>query len=419
MGGGTGHLEGLASRLIQQSFRVWRRSGSLLGPAGSTKLKRIGRSSSSIRRRGNVVPVGSEFDTRGAILGMMEVRRAFLDVLHGTRTLQAMYRSNIAKRMEVDCVDRDNPPYSPAVFLHGKQICGNPIYEDDKDEDGYDSPSRRTVDELPADLSMVEIEIEPEEPAPKPSLIPRRVRRSSSVQTGEPKSSSKPSSPPAKSLLKRSDPMVDECGLPIVPAQLNRLTIDNTKRNSTYKTCEVSLVLVPKDAPKPESPERGFSKKSLPQIQRLPSGDESDDDTTASGGIRWEKRVVLLDELAPKAPLDPEISIPVKPILKRSSADAASVSSLLEDLPKATVQVTKFVYPDDEEYQRQRIESAITSALDMMIESNSLELKGKKGKKKQVETPVPQKPVEPEHSVARNERRLKGKPNRVPVRKSR
>jgi hypothetical protein len=278
---------------------------------------------------------------------------------------------------------------------------------------------------------MVEIEIEADEKSaetgPKPSLIPRRVRRSAASVKAE-----GPPSPPAKTLLK--GPAVDECGLPVVPAQLNRLTIDNTKRNSAYRTCEVSLVLVPKDAPKPESPERGFSKKSLPQIQRLPSDDDDDDDGeeaevvevvegcggNSSSAVRWDRRVVLLDELAPKAPLDPEVSIPVRPILKRSSADAASVSSLLEDLPKATVQVTRFVYPDDdeEEHRQQAIASAITTALDMMIESNSLELKGKKGRNKKP-TESPSAPIELDQPVARNERRLKGKPNRVPLRKGR
>jgi hypothetical protein len=193
---------------------------------------------------------------------------------------------------------------SPLVTLRGKYLCGTPLDVEDQQEI-------------------------PEEN--KPDIVPRRAGRKPKVARLIPESQFD------------KDPMLDSSGLPTAPHQLNRLTLDNTKRNSLYKTIKIRIEQVPIGFPRPGSPERAWSKKPMHKKTELhiSEGESEAEDLR----LRWNKKLVFLDELKPKEPLDSaEICIPVKPILRRPRTP--SIDSLYH-LEPSEILVKKIVYADE------------------------------------------------------------------------
>lgn len=140
------------------------------------------------------------------------------------------------------------------------------------------------------------------------------------------------------------DDRFDEFGLPTTPNLLNKLTLDNTKKNSLYTRVELVIEPVPLDQKRPDSPERKWTAKS-----HLSDWDDGD---AEEGGrlLRWNKRLTILDEAhggQGKAPLSPSITIPIRPILKNAPC--------LRDKPPITTEgrervvVKKLLYLDDPE----------------------------------------------------------------------
>lgn len=310
----------------------------------------------------------------------------------------------IWKRSPLRPVD---PNFSPAVYLRGKYLCGDRLAL-------RPSPTSSPTKGQPKALL----------PA-KPSMIPRKVRRGGPVfqqpidafqHAGAIKHTTKAVPGDNTPRLKVVDLSgrqkageLDESGLPVVPHLLNRLTIDNTKRNSQYQTVSsLDIRMVLKEGPRPNSPERCWSGKAPSAFL----SDLSDDPENPSGvgprRIRWKKRLTFLDDQHPKAPLDPEISIPVKPILKRP----LDCNLHLSLLPKQPVVITKFVYSEDEE------DDSLVPLPTVSVDVLSAGRKGKRKDLTQAATPMPplSAPDAKDHGANRTARRLQSKPTRVPMR---
>ena len=143
----------------------------------------------------------------------------------------------------------------------------------------------------------------------------------------------------------KSDDGFDEFGLPLGPNLLNKLTLDNTKKNSLYTRVELVVEPVPLDQKRPDSPERKWTAKS-----HLSDHEEDLDGGCGGGRLRWNRKLTILDEEhgQGKAPLSPSITIPIRPILK-SCRTAGSPTPTRSGNVRERVVVKKLLYLDDPE----------------------------------------------------------------------
>lgn len=241
----------------------------------------------------------------------------FHDLSHFTEIRQAALTVQCAARMYKSRTNtikfvRDGQD-SPLVTLRGKYLCGQFQVEPS-------GPPTIAVDEKTEILVRV---------TPIDGMNPRRTGRKPKVARLFPDSQSD------------KDPLLDPSGLPATAHQLNRLTLDNTKRNSLYKMVTIKVEEVPVGQPRPGSPKRAWSKKPMHKKTEL------EDEESQDLSLRWNKKLVFLDDLTPKAPLDSsEICIPIKPILRRPRTP--NLDSL-HPIEPAEILVKKIVYADEVE----------------------------------------------------------------------
>lgn len=170
--------------------------------------------------------------------------------------------------------------------------------------------------------------------------------------------------------------------LPKSPNSLHRLTLLNTKLNSSYQTVDIELELERRPGARPPSPLLSFSKKVASNGHPVRSWDEVME--TNSTTIKWG-RTDLVEQRGNREPMDDEVIIPIKPCLKPSEQAADHE----EPLTRKRLVVKKIVYDDDEEAALMDAQTLVEKASESIVRKHfnsrrqTTNLKGKPPKRKQ------------------------------------
>lgn len=138
---------------------------------------------------------------------------------------------------------------------------------------------------------------------------------------------------------------------------VNKVTLENTKRNAGYRRCEIVKEVVRVDGPRPPSPSSNFlksntnKKRKQNDMKRVAEWDpiESPFKTTRSGLIRFTPDLNRPEE--PKEPPFYDIQFPLRPVLKRPHGHGDDSSNPIAPTGvdvKEPVLVKRIVYADDE-----------------------------------------------------------------------
>lgn len=221
---------------------------------------------------------------------------------------------------------------SPLVTLKGRYLCGKgPIEEIIQDVPVISNAHEEPMDQVCITISEM-------------SVVGEDGRR---------RSSRKPAA------IKHLLPSGKDTAKEPTDTKWHKITMDNTKKNALYTTCRIVVeeVPMPVERRQAESPPRNWSKKP-PRRHLSCSTDEEEEESR----LKWNKSIVFLDELPPKAPIDKEVVIPVKPILKK--VEPVITVGDVPDHEKQEITVRRHIHPDGSAFA---VEDMMDSLLDELV----------------------------------------------------
>jgi hypothetical protein len=126
------------------------------------------------------------------------------------------------------------------------------------------------------------------------------------------------------------------------PLEIARQTLQNTRLNSGYRTCQLVFTNEFANKPRPDSPEHAFSQQIGLQRHILKIPDSEED---SGGKLRFNRLLHFLDTAEDVEPINETVLLNQVPSKSCLSQGTFQTDSLGETSKRNVVQVKRFIYP--------------------------------------------------------------------------